>query len=199
MVISRKEFFKEPIVRVNTMRIRFTRMCPICGSTVTKTVRVSTNPGRKRWFRPYWDPLHGPRARRRFGISLPQAQTFIVPVCEEHYYGDESESRYRLVCIIVNGLIISALFIALLNMSSNFWLGRANPFWVYPVLSAFVVAMGLSYMAFRSNPFESAFRIVGFDAALQHIWLQLKNHEYRDAFLNENPMSSELVSWIIRR
>lgn len=199
MVISRKEFFKEPIVRVNTMRIRFPRMCPVCGSTVTKTVRVSTIPGGTRWLRPYWDPLHGPRARRRFGISLPQAQTLIVPVCEEHHYGDENESRYRLVCIIIDGIIISALFIALLNMASNFWLGRANPFWVYPVLTAFVVAMVLSYLAFRSNPFESAFRIVGFDAALQHIWLRLKNHEYRDAFLNENPMSSELVSWIIRR
>ncbi len=198
MVISRKEFFKEPIVRVNTKRIRFPRMCPVCGSTVTKTVRVSTIPGKTRWLRPYWDPMYGPRARRRLGISLPQAQTFIVPVCEKHHYGDESEWRYRVVCLIVNGIIISALFMALVTMGSNFWLGRANPFWVYPVLTVFVVAMVLSYLTFRSNPFESAFRIVGFDAALQHIWLQLKNHEYRDAFLNENPMSSELVSWIIR-
>ena len=199
MVSPRKEFFKEPIIRVNTMHIRFPRMCPVCGSIVTKTVRVSTIPGRTRWLRPYWDPMYGPRARRRFGISLPQAQTFLVPICEDHHYGDESEWRYRVVCLIVNGIIISALFIALVTMGGNFWLGRANPFWVYPVLTVFVVAMVLSYLAFRSNPFESAFRIVGFDAALQHIWLQLKNHEYRDAFLNENPMSSELVSWIIRR
>ena len=199
MVISRKEFFKEPIVRVNTMRIRFPRMCPVCGSSVTKTVRVSTIPGRTRWLRPYWDPLHGPRARKRLDISLPQVQAFIVPVCEVHHYEDESEWRYRVVCLIVNGIIISALFMAFVTLGSNFWLGRANPFWVYAVLAVFVVAIVLSYLAFRSNPFESAFRIVGFDAALQHIWLQLKNHEYRDAFLNENPMSSELVSWIIRQ
>ena len=199
MVISRKEFFKEPIVRVNTMRIRFPRMCPICGSTVTKTVRVSTNPGRKRWFRPYWDPLHGPRAQSKFGNSLPQAQIFMVPVCEVHHYGDASEWRYRMMCLIINGIVISALFMALVIMGSNFWLGRANPFWVYPILTVFVIVLVLSCFAFRSNPFESAFRIVGFDAALQYIWLQLKNHEYRDAFLNENPMSSELVSWIIKQ
>jgi len=198
MVSLRKEFFKEPIVRVNATSIRFPRMCPICGSNVSKAIRVSTIPGRKRWLRPQWDPLYGTRARRRFGISLPQAQTFVVPVCEEHHYVDESEWRYRLMYLIIDGILIFALFIALLIMGSNFWLGRANPFWVYTVLTVFVVAMVLSYLAFRSNPFESVFRIVGFDAGLQHVWLQLKNHEYRDAFLNENPLSSELVSWIIR-
>ena len=104
-----------------------------------------------------------------------------------------------MMCLIINGIVISALFMALVIMGSNFWLGRANPFWVYPILTVFVIVLVLSCFAFRSNPFESAFRIVGFDAALQHIWLQLKNHEYRDAFLNENPMSSELVSWIIKQ
>jgi len=199
MVISRKEFFKEPIVRVNTTSVRFPRMCPICGSSVTKTMRVSAIPSQTQWLRPHWDPMFGASVQRRVGSSLQQAQTYIVPVCEEHHYGDESIWRYRMVCIIINGILISALFIALLNISSNFWLGRANAFWVYAVLTVSVVTMVLSCFAFRSNPFESAFRIVGFDAALQHIWLQLKNHEYRDAFLNENPMSSELVSWIIRQ
>ena len=199
MVMSRKEFFKEPIVRVNATSVTFPRMCPICGRSVTKTMRVSTIPGRKRWLRPYWDPLHGPSARKRFDVSLPQPQTFIVPVCEEHRYGDESESRYRMVCLIINGLVLAALFIALLNIGSNFWLGRVNPFWVYPVLTAFVAATILSYLAFRPNPFESAFRVVGFDADLQYVWLKLKNHEYRDTLLNENPMSSELVSWIIKQ
>ena len=198
MASPRKEIFKEPLVRVNIMNARFPKMCPICGSNVTKTIRVSTIPGWKRWLRPQWGPMHGSRARRRFGISLPQALTFIVPVCEEHHYVDESEWRYRLLCVIIDGILIFALFIALLNRGSNFWLGQATAFWVDYVLAAFVVAMVSSYLAFRLNPFESAFRIVGFDAALQHIWLQLKNHEYRDAFLNENPVSSELVSWIIR-
>ena len=91
------------------------------------------------------------------------------------------------------------LFIAFLNMGSNFWLGRVNPFWVYPVLAVFAVAMVLSYLVFKPNQFETAFRIVGFDADLQHVWLKLKNHEYRDVLLNENPMSSEIVSWIVRR
>ena len=122
----------------------------------------------------------------------------MVPVCEEHHYVDESEWRYRLLCIIIDGILIYALHIALLDVGSSYWLGQATAFWVYYVLAAFVVAMVLSYLAFRLNPFESAFCIVGFDAALQHIWLQFKNHEYRDAFLNENPISSELVSWIIR-
>ena len=195
----RKESFKEPIVRVNATKIRFPKMCPICGSSVTKTIRVTTIPGRKQWLRPHWDPMYSARARRSVGISLPQAQTFIVPVCEAHHYRDESEWRYRLVCLIIDGILLSMLFIAFLNMGSNFWLGRVNPFWVYPVLAVFAVAMVLSYLVFKPNQFETAFRIVGFDADLQHVWLKLKNHEYRDVLLNENPMSSEIVSWIVRR
>jgi len=132
-------------------------------------------------------------------MSLSQAQTFIVPVCDAHHYGAESEWRYRLVCLIIDGILLSMLYIAFVNVGSNFWLGRVNPFWVYPVLAIFVVAMVLSYLVFKPNQFESAFRIVGFDADLQHVWLKLKNHEYRDTLLNENPMSSELINWIIRR
>jgi len=132
-------------------------------------------------------------------MSLSEAQTFIVPVCEDHYYGDESKCRLRLLCVVADGILMAMFFLAFLIMGSNFWLGRVNPFWVYLVLGVFVVAMALSYLAFKSNQFESAFRIVGFDADLQHVWLKLKNHEYRDALLNENPMSSELVNWIIHR
>ncbi len=194
----RKESFKEPFVRVNTGKIRFPKMCPICGSNVTKAMRISTVPGRKQWLRPEWDPMYW-SGKRRFGMSLSQAQTFIVPVCEDHYYGDRSEWRHRLLCVVVDGILMAMFFLAFLIMGSNFWLGRVNPFWVYLVLGVFVVAMALSYLAFKSNQFESAFRIVGFDADLQHVWLKLKNHEYRDALLNENPMSSELVNWIIHR
>ena len=197
MVSPRKEFFEVPIVRVNTTRIRFPRICPICGSNATKTMRISTIPGRKQWLRPQWDPMFW-SGTQRFGMSLSQAQTFIVPVCEDHYYGDESKCRYRLLCIVADGILMVMSLFALASIGSDFWLGRASAFWVYPVLSFFAVAMALSYFAFKSDPFESCFRIIGFDAGLQHVWLQLKNHEYRDAFLNENPTSSELVSWIIR-
>jgi hypothetical protein len=41
-------------------------------------------------------------------------------------------------------------------------------------------------------------RIVGFDAGLQNIWLDFKNREYRDDFLKENPMTAELVSWVLK-
>ncbi|MGY5862084.1 MAG: hypothetical protein RTU09_06885 [Candidatus Thorarchaeota archaeon] len=198
MVSPRKEFFKEPIVRVNTTGIKFPKICPICGSNATNAIRVSTIPSRKRWLRPQWDPMFW-SGTRRFGRFPSQNQAFRVPVCEEHHYVGENEWRHRSVCIIVDGILIFVLYIALLTMGSSFWLGRASPFWVYHVLAAFVVAIVLSYLTFRSNPFESAFRIVGFDAALQHIWLQLKNPEYRDAFLNENPMNSELVSWIVKQ
>jgi len=132
-------------------------------------------------------------------LSLSQAQTFIVPVCEDHYYGDESKCRYRLLCVVADGILMAMSFLALASIGSDFWLGRTNASWAYPVLSFFAVAIVLSYFAFKLDPFESGFRIIGFDAGMQHIWLQLKNHEYRDAFLNENPTSSELVNWIVKR
>ncbi len=196
MVKPRKEYFKEPIIRVNTTRIRCPAICPVCGSNATKTMRISAVPGRKQWLRPEWD--HDWSDTRRFGNSLSQGQTFIVPVCEDHYYGDESKCRLRLLCVVADGILMAMSFLAVASIGSDFWLGQTNASWAYPVLSFFAVAIALSYFAFKPDPFESGFRIIGFDAGMQHIWLQLKNHEYRDAFLNENPTSSELVNWIVR-
>ena len=56
----------------------------------------------------------------------------------------------------------------------------------------------LGYFSFRPNALESAFEIVGFDFDVQYVWLKLKNPDYREKFVQENPMNVELVNWIIK-
>ena len=36
----RKEYFDKPVVRVDTLKARFPRICPVCGSPATKIVRM---------------------------------------------------------------------------------------------------------------------------------------------------------------
>lgn len=124
MVKPRKEYFKEPIIRVSTTRIRCPAICPVCGSNATKTMRISAVPGRKQWLRPEWD--HDWSDTRRFGNSLSQGQMFIVPVCEDHYYGDESKCRLRLLCVVADGILMAMSFLAVASIGSDFWLGQTN-------------------------------------------------------------------------
>jgi len=100
--------------------------------------------------------------------------------------------------MLADGFSIVALTFALLTLGSNLWLGKTSDAWVYGVVILAIASFILSIAAFRPKPIESAVRIVGFDAGFQNIWLDFKNRAYRDEFMKENPMTAELVSWILR-
>lgn len=93
---------------------------------------------------------------------------------------------------------MAMLAFALLTLGSNLWQGQTSDAWVYGVMVLAAASFIITITAFRSSPIESAMRIVGFDAGLQNIWLDFKNREYRDDFLKENPMTAELVSWVLK-
>ncbi|MBE0526989.1 MAG: hypothetical protein IH631_08610, partial [Candidatus Thorarchaeota archaeon] len=79
-----------------------------------------------------------------------------------------------------------------------FYRGRPIPFWSMASSAFFAFSMFLTWLAFRPNALQRAVRIVGFDPGLQHILLVFKDKSYRDTVIQDNPMSTELVSWIVK-
>ncbi len=58
--------------------------------------------------------------------------------------------------------------------------------------------MFFSWIAFRPNVLQRAVKIVGFDPGMQNILIVFKDKPYRDMLIQENPMTTELVSWIVK-
>jgi len=193
-----KTIFKEPIVRVKASGIIFPKICPVCGESANVKTRMSTIPNKKSYLRPSWDPAFTPSARRRMGISSPPMSTFLIPVCEDHAIYDESDCRYRTLCIICNGLIIAMAVFSLMSVGSDLWLGRGFGMWGFIAIFLISTVFASSLVAFRARPLEQAVKIIGFDYGAQYIWIAFKDSEYRRRFLEENEMNAELVRWIVR-
>jgi hypothetical protein len=178
--------------------MRFPKKCPVCGAAATEVTRITVMPGRKQHLRPAWDPIYDPALRRWSGFNLPETRTLLIPVCEDHLYSDEDYWRYKMLCILADGFSMIMLTFALLTLGGNLWRGVSSDAWAFGIIAVAVASFIASITAFRPKPIESAVRIVGFDGGLQYIWLDFKNREYREEFMKENPMTAELVSWVLK-
>lgn len=190
--------FDEPVVRVPIDKMRFPKICPVCGAAATEVSRITVTPGRKQYLRPMWDPAYNPDLRKRIGVPISETRMLLIPVCEDHLYSDEDYWRYKMLCLIVDGLMMALLTFALLTLGGNLWRGASSDPWIFGAIALGVASFIMSIAAFRPKSIETAVKIVGFDGGLQNIWLGFKNREYRDEFMKENPMTAELVSWVIR-
>ncbi|MFX0108935.1 MAG: hypothetical protein ACFE7R_11665, partial [Candidatus Hodarchaeota archaeon] len=83
-------------------------------------------------------------------------------------------------------------------IGGDLWLNRPLSPWAIPFFTFFTISMIMAVIAFRPGPMESAFKVIGFDFDIRYVWIQLKNREYRDAFIEENLPECDLVSWIVR-
>jgi hypothetical protein len=119
-------------------------------------------------------------------------------VCENHYYTDTGVERYKTCCFIVDGFTMAFFFFGLMFLGDAFYRGRPIPFWSVAFSAFFTISMFLSWIAFRPNALQRAVKIIGFDPGLQNILLVFKNKGYRDMVIQDNPMSTELVSWIVK-
>ena len=87
---------------------------------------------------------------------------------------------------------------ALFAIGGDLWIGRAlNPVSL-AILVLFPLSLLVTILAFRAGPLAGAVKVMGFDSGFQNVWFQFKREDYRDAFMEENAMTAELVSWIIR-
>ncbi len=189
----RREFFDEPVVRVETLKARFPRTCPVCGSPATKIMRMKIARGTE-----FTDPAYSLSVRRKVGPQHPEMQVLRVQVCEDHANPDAGTDRYQTLCILVDGLLVGFLVFGLLFIGDSFWRGRPMSIWPFLVIGLFGLAMILTKVAFMPNAVAKAVRIVGFDAGMQNVLIAFKSPMYRNEFMQENQMTAELVSWILK-
>ncbi|MFW9815687.1 MAG: hypothetical protein ACFFEW_07140 [Candidatus Thorarchaeota archaeon] len=192
---KRRTYFAEPIVRAKVTRVRFPKTCPVCGAPATKYAGISSS-SRKVWLRPHWDPRFG--VRRNRSVEDVSAKSFIVDVCEDHVMTDNAELKLRGLSTLIASIISGVSLIALIYAGSDYWLGRPVSPWVYSYLFILSLSLFLVYLAFKPSALESSIKIIGFDFERQYVWLRLKNHEYLDQLLAQNPMDTELVNWVVK-
>ena len=188
-----RETFKDPLVRVRVSRVRFPKICPVCGEEATETNQVICTPRKTQFL------SQGPSApyeRRRMGIPLPEVKTFHVYVCEDHALDDGGILRLRAASSFYALLALCMLIFAIMVIGNDIRLGRALTLWTGLFFMFVAASMILAIFAFRPFGLEAAFRIIGFDYDLRHVWLQLENPLYRETLYNLNAMDAQLVSWI---
>ena len=125
-------------------------------------------------------------------------KSFVVDVCAEHTMADNAEWRARTLSSVVASILVSISIFAIIYAGADVWAGKPISPWIYSYVVVLVFSLLLAYISFRPSAIEASFKIIGFDFELQHVWLMLSNASYRDSFLKENPLSSELVNWIVK-
>lgn len=192
----RRHYFDEPIVRTKVNRVRFPKKCPVCGNPASKTSRISTNPGRKVWLRPSFNPYFDPLGKNH--LTNAESKSFLIDVCEDHLVSDNAELRMRSLSSIIASLVAGISIFALIYAGADYWAGRPVSPWVYSYLLVLILSLSFAYISFKPSALEASFRIIGFDFDLQYVWFALSNPEYRDLFLKENSHNAELVTWIVK-
>ncbi len=187
-----KLYLEEPAVRVQLSRVRFPKVCPVCGAPASIRSRVTLSPGGTKWDSSF-------RARPKLKrFSRPTPKYLPIFVCEDHYYADDGEERYKSFCIIIDGLAMTFFFFGLIFLGDAFWRGRPLPFWSMVFSAFFAASLFFTWIAFRPSDFERAIKIVGFDPGMMNILIVFKDKSYRDMIIQDNPMTTELVSWIVK-
>ena len=190
----RKEYFDEPIVKVDFRKARFPKICPICGSPAATIVRMNIAKADKIPLRPSLDYL----SPRRQVIKKSEFKALPILVCENHSDPYSGTDRYQTLCIIVDGLLMAFVFFSLLVIGDSISRTRSIPSWAYLYIGIFVIALAFTAVAFSPNVLEKQVKIIGFDPGMQNVLIAFKRSDYREQFIDENPMTAELVSWIIR-
>ena len=197
---GQKYYFEEPAVRVDLSRVRFPKICPVCGAPASKLSRITVVSGKSKYLNRAWDPAYVPSlsASARRGLPQPKLKVLPIYVCEDHYHTDEGEDRYKSFCFIIDGFALAFFVFGLMFLGDSFYRGRPIPFWSLAFSVFFAGSLLITWIAFRPSALERAVQIIGFDAGFQNVLLAFKDKSYRDMIIQENPMTSELVSWIIK-
>ncbi|MFW9965928.1 MAG: hypothetical protein ACFFEA_02115 [Candidatus Thorarchaeota archaeon] len=190
--------FDKPIVRADTEKMKFPRICPVCGASAEDIMPLTVIPNQYKSLRPSMDYMPSYYGRQQNNSIAPIKKTLYIPVCENHYLTDEGAGQYKSYCIVFDGLALAYLILALLTFGNQLWsAGRLSP-WLFFAVGIFGTFLSITYVLFRPGPVENSVKIIGFDGGFRHIWLQFKESNYRDEFMKENVMTAELVKWIQR-
>ena len=193
----RKEYFDEPLVKVDFSKARFPSTCPVCGTPATKVARLKIAKSGKQYLRRSWEyPL--PRYVMRNSSQQLDMKFLPIQVCEDHAHPDAGTDRYQSLCIIVGGFLMVCVTFSLMVIGDSISRARSIPFWAFLYIGFFGVAMLLTAVAFSPNALEKSVKVIGFDAGMQNVLIAFRRSDYREQFMNENQMTAELVRWIMR-
>ena len=190
----KKEYFDEPLVKVDFRKARFPRTCPICEAPATRIIRMNIAKAGKIPLRPSLDYL----SPRRQGIHPSELQILPIQVCENHSDPYAGTDRYQSYCIIIDGLLLATVMFSYFVIGDSISRARPIPIWAFLYLGLFGIALLLTAVAFSPNALEKHVKIIGFDPGQQNVLIAFKRSDYREQFMNENQMTAELVSWIMR-
>lgn len=193
-----KLYLDEPAVRLELSRVRFPKVCPVCGAPASVLSRITLSSRGQSYLNRTWDPYYTSYGRIRAKLPQPKLRVIPIYVCEDHYHTDTGVERYKSCCFIVDGLAMAFFFFGLLFLGDAFHRGIPIPFWSMAFSAMFALSIFLTWIVFRPNALQRAVQILGFDPGLQNILLVFKDKSYRDMVIQENPMSTELVSWIVK-
>ena len=189
-----KHYFDEPVVRFDSTRSRFPRVCAVCGGPATKRIPLTiVGGGRRRYLSAWWDPTYSRPSR----IMSQPTKIITLPVCDDHVLGTQDYCRLRLLCLIGTAFMAALGWMAFFVIGDSLWRGQMPPVWALLAMAGLLIAIALSIYSFRPKGVERAVRIVGFDPSLTHIIAHFTSREFRDRFLQENPNTAELINWII--
>ena len=195
---SQRYYFDEPVVRIDIDRCHFPRICPVCGERGTKITRITIASEKQQYLRRSWDPSYHPLVRRSHRTLYPKTKVLPIYTCENHEFSDDDHVRSRTLCLIIDGFSMAFLLFGLLFIGDAFARGGSISVWSISFIAFFSVSMLFSWIAFRPNSVERAVHIIGFDSGMQNVILEFGNKAYRDAVIQENPMTSELITWIVK-
>lgn len=195
-----KLYLEEPAVRIELSRVRFPKICPVCGNPASILSRITLASRGHRYLNRAWDPYYTPSLSIPARRYLPPTKLKVLTifVCDEHYHTDEGHERYKSLCFIVDGFMLAFFVFGLLLLGDSFNRGRSIPFWFLASSSFLGFTLFLTWIAFRPNALQRAVKIVGFDPSMQNILLVFKNKSYQETVIHDNPMTTELVSWIAK-
>ena len=178
---------KDLLIRVDSARVEFPRICPVCGQKATKRRQIyrtkkdvvkdsiSTKIRYSRWFPPAPSP----------SLRL----SFEVPVCEKHYKSPSDLQQDRSITTIVTGLAAPISIIIGVFLAFNWYDGINPPLGYYAVFAVSLIALIWGLRRLGATDLDRAISIVDFVQGNPMVVIRVRARWYVDEILSLNHSS----------
>jgi hypothetical protein len=184
------------IIRVKIGSIVFPEVCPVCMREADDIVRMTVN------LYSYGGALESSnpqaalreklaRSNGRITFAIP-GLSFTVPVCERHAPRDIPDKHKVVWFFSMLGGMYPGVFFLFLTLNAIYTQSDFIPFLVPWVITVLILGIISGYIFFPRS-FQRYFKILDIESSGENVLLVLSNPEYRNQFLESNPMHAEVV------
>jgi hypothetical protein len=184
------------IIRAKIGSVVFPEVCPVCMNEADDIVRMTVN------LYSYGGALESsnPQAALREKLARSNGQitfalpglSFSVPVCNRHL-PKEIPDLHKVIwfCCMLGGIYPGVFYLLL---TANAIHRRINFFpFLIPWIITILILGAISGYIFFPRAFQRYFKFLEFEPTGENIFLHLGNSNYRDLFLENNPMNAEII------